>query len=123
MGGMLNRMLQLGLIHRDQATRVWKSYSRQGMRLREPLDDVTPPEQPDVLRRAYEMLVKNGVLTKQQLVGDLLFDADEVQALLGLPVSFMKERTLELRLRSDGDEPGREAPTSEARVLNWRQRT
>jgi Zn-dependent peptidase ImmA (M78 family) len=123
MAGMLTRLVQLGLIERDHGTRIWRSYSRQGMRLREPLDDIITPEQPQVLRRAYEMLVRERALTREQLVASLAFDADELQALLGLPMSFARERTLGLRLHDDAEDSSADASASGARVLNWRERT
>lgn len=113
---MLRRLVQLRLVQADHATRIWRSYSRQGLRLREPLDDDVPAEQPEVLRKAYEMMVKERAITKQQLLTSLPFDAAEMQALLGLSISFNKETSPDIQLRANVPE----RPVSEARVLQWR---
>lgn len=117
--GMLRRMQQLRLISTDHATRVWQSYSRSGMRLREPLDDEMQPEQPEVMRRACEMLMSERVVSREQLLEVLPFDPAELQALLGLPLGFGKSAAppVRLRLSPASDPPPPAAPPQDASVL------
>lgn len=108
---MLYRMKSLKLISEDHATRVWQSYSRSGMRLREPMDDELQPEQPEVLRRSFEMVMAERNLSVQQLLEVLPFDIFELQSLLGMPLGFSRNDAPMLSLRSDSkaiQEPGPE---------------
>lgn len=119
---MLKRMHQLRLISSEHATRIWRSYSRQGMRLREPGDDVYQPERPEVLRRAYEMMVRERVISRQQFLAALPFDQTELQTLLGLSMEFHIDRGPSLHLRDGrGKDISGPAQNQETRVIPLRQ--
>ena len=116
---MLMRLKQLRLVDSEQATRVWQSYSRQGMRRREPLDDVIPPEQPEVLRRAFEMFMRERAISKEQLLAVLPFDDAELQAILCLPLEFHRHTGLKIEMRGapKGESQGKRPVEGESRVI------
>lgn len=60
-GAMISRASALDLIGADDTTRLWKQYNSRGWRRGEPLDDVWPMEQPELLREASRMIAPKGM--------------------------------------------------------------
>lgn len=85
----VHRCHDLGLVDDAQAKRLWINLSRRGWRKQEPLDDSTIAERPNLIRRSIEMLIKEGVLTKEQLVADLCLSASDIEKLAELPAGFL----------------------------------
>ena len=85
----MRRCQDLGLVDDAQAKRLWINLSRRGWRKQEPLDDSAIAERPNLIRRSIEMLVKEGVLTKEQLTTDLCLSASDIEKLAELPAGFL----------------------------------
>lgn len=85
----MRRCQDLGLVDDAQAKRLWINLSRRGWRKQEPLDDSAVAERPNLIRRSIEMLVKEGVLTKEQLTADLCLSASDIEKLAELPAGFL----------------------------------
>jgi Zn-dependent peptidase ImmA (M78 family) len=85
---MIRRCEQLGLLPDDH--KMWINIGRRGWRKKEPYDDELRPETPRLLRRSVEMLVENGLKTKDQILLDLATTATDLEALAGLPSGYMQ---------------------------------
>ena len=88
-GLQIMRCHRLGMINDAQAKRLWINRSRRGWSKVEPLDDSTPAEKPTLIRTSIEMLVKEGVRTKEQIVSDLCLSAADIEKLAELPPGFL----------------------------------
>ena len=80
---MLVRAVQLDLIPQD--TPLWRSYARRGWGREEPLDRELAPEEPRMLRRAIELVVSVGVLSRDDILGRFDFSARDVEELAPRP--------------------------------------
>lgn len=87
-GAMISRCEQLGIIGADQSRRLWIYMNRKDWRKREPLDDQLEPERPRLLRRSFQMLVDEGLRTRDQIVNDLRLTPSDVEELALLPMGF-----------------------------------
>jgi Zn-dependent peptidase ImmA (M78 family)/transcriptional regulator with XRE-family HTH domain len=85
---MIARANQLGMLDDEGAKRLWINLGRRGWRRREPLDDL-PCEEPKLLARATDTLIKNGIKTREQILDDLALAPSDVLELFGSePESF-----------------------------------
>jgi len=88
-GFQVRRCQDLQLVDEQQAKRLWINLSRRGWRKREPLDDASIAERPNLIRRSIEMLVKEGVKSKEQVAADLCLAASDIEKLSELPAGFL----------------------------------
>jgi Zn-dependent peptidase ImmA (M78 family) len=102
---MIRRCLNIGLITRLQYEALYEQYGRRRWRTKEPLDELLQFEQPRLLRRALELVVSHGVLSRQQIVERCALPAAEIEPLVGLPEGYLDGDSAMVRLRPD-------APTS-----------
>ncbi len=84
MGVMITRCRELGLIDEDQARRMWILYSRLGYKKHEPLDDVMPKIDPRLLRRSVEVIVEEGIQSREDVRAALALPDNEIEALCSL---------------------------------------
>jgi Zn-dependent peptidase ImmA (M78 family)/DNA-binding XRE family transcriptional regulator len=96
---MLHRAQDLGLIKAEQAQRMWANSARRGWRLKEPLDDEVPIEQPRLLSRSFEMLINENVQTRAEILSALPYSAKDIEGLAGLPAGFLEERAAPISLK------------------------
>jgi len=87
---MIMRAHQLQVISDEQSKRLWMNLSRRKWRTREPLDDITEPEQPRYLRRCFEHLVDQRIISTQEVPFQLGISSHDVESLLGLPNGRLK---------------------------------
>lgn len=78
---LISRAAQLKMLDDEAAKRLWINLSRRGWRQREPLDDL-PCEQPRMLAKAADALIKNKIKTREQIIDDLALTASDVSELL-----------------------------------------
>lgn len=97
-GMMIHRAEDLNLISSDQARRLWISHTRRGWNRREPLDDELPVEQPRTLRRAFELLVNEGIQSRAEIATRLPFPADDIEDLACLDPGFLDDMPPAVRL-------------------------
>lgn len=132
-GAMLKRAIDLGMLPAD--TPLWRSYARRGWRREEPLDREIPPEQPRLLRRAMEVIVRDGGFDSEQILNRFDIPAKDIEELANLPVGFLEPREpsvrlLTLKAREHGDEPAQGSarsteppqPARESAVLKFPSR-
>jgi hypothetical protein len=100
---MLMRSKDLGLVNEIEAQSLWRKYSRQGFKRKEPWDDKIPVEKPRIVAESFKVIVHNNI----QSVSDILFRIRlphyEIEELAGLSRNFLNDearRFIELPLRN-----------------------
>ena len=88
-GGMIFRCQQLSLLTPEQTQRMWINYGRRGWRKREPLDDLIEPEQPRLIRRCFDMIIEEGMTSRQQILLELPIPKSDIESLCGLPEGYL----------------------------------
>lgn len=94
-GVMIKRCQELEIMDDDETKRMWINYTRRGYRKKEPFDDAIKVETPRLVRRGFELLVNEGVKTKDQIQLDLPFAPHIMEELAGLVKGFLTGRTLD----------------------------
>ncbi len=79
---MISRATQLEMLDDESAKRLWINLGRRGWRLSEPLDDL-PCEQPKMLAKAADSLIKNRIKTREQIIDDLALAPSDIVELFG----------------------------------------
>jgi Zn-dependent peptidase ImmA (M78 family)/DNA-binding XRE family transcriptional regulator len=97
-GAMIHRLADLGITTEQESRRLWMARAKRGWHRREPLDDEQPVEQPQVVRRALELIIHEGVRSKEQVLGDLPFQAADIESLAGLPAGYFTDAAPPVRL-------------------------
>jgi Zn-dependent peptidase ImmA (M78 family)/DNA-binding XRE family transcriptional regulator len=95
---MISRSKQLGIISDDDAQRFRISAARRGWSRREPMDDLLPAEEPTFLRRSIELLVEQGVMPRDSIVGILTLSPSDIEALANLPTGYLVANEAPVRL-------------------------
>ena len=88
---MLKRAEDLNFISADQARYLWINLSRRGWKTKEPLDDELEIEQPQLLRRAFEMVVNEKIKTKQEIVSQIPLSSTDIENLAALRQGYLTE--------------------------------
>jgi Zn-dependent peptidase ImmA (M78 family)/transcriptional regulator with XRE-family HTH domain len=102
---MLKRAGDLELIQPDHGERLWRYYSSKGYgRHGEPYDDVLPVERPQLLSRAFDMILNEGISTREQILEAIPLYANEIEELCSLERGFLRVAApvAELKPRQDG---------------------
>ncbi|WP_165076102.1 helix-turn-helix domain-containing protein [Paludisphaera rhizosphaerae] len=86
---MIMRCETLGIISREQKTRMFINLNARGWRLKEPNDDLIPLESPRFLRRSIEMLVDKSFVDPMELPFFVGLDPSDVEELAGLPSGYL----------------------------------
>ncbi len=86
---MITRAHRAGFITEDTARRLWINLSRRGWKRNEPYDDTLEPEEPRLLRRAFELVLESGAQTPDDIVAKLALSLSDVEALSGLPKGYL----------------------------------
>ena len=112
-GAMIMRSKSLSLIDEDHYRRLWISYSKRGWKRKEPLDDELSNGGPRVLRRAFELILDERVVSRDHIRAALPYAPSDIESLCGLEPGFLSEDYSNKLVRL----PGRAtpAPTSSAR--------
>ena len=84
-GAMIKAAQYSDLVDEEQTRRLWINYNRRGWRSGEPLDDRVSPEKPVLLRKSFDMLVKDGGQPKAQILFQLRLSANLIEELAELP--------------------------------------
>jgi len=98
-GTMIMRARQTDLLSEDTARRLWITYNRRGWRKSEPLDDELPPEEPVVLRRAFELLGAHQVDVLHDVSTKTGITSADIGALSGLSPEHLRRSELTVTLR------------------------
>ena len=101
MAAMLKRASDLNLIAPDHAQQLWRNLARRGWRLREPLDDDLPVEEPSLVKEALDIVLRQGIVTAPELETRLALRLDDITRVCGLPLGYFDEGPRTLRLIRD----------------------
>lgn len=96
---MVVRAYQLNVINYNQYQYLMRQISKKGWRTKEPLDNTIQVPRPTALKKAVEILIKNKVMTEDQLLQQLSavglsLDRREVEILLGLDEGMLINQNL-----------------------------
>lgn len=121
---MVMRLRAMGLISEDDYLRLIKHRSAKWGNKREPMDDERAQEQPRLLRRTMELLVKEGVIRVEGLADLIGVSSRDVESIFGLPFGFLSANTadiveLPIRRRSSGSEAHDLEMSSAANVVSF----
>jgi len=97
---MIYRSADLGFVGKEQTRRLWINRTRRGWRLREPLDDALDIEEPRLLRRAFELLVNEGVQSRDAIRFALPYASSDIEELAGLPPGFLEDKPAPISLKA-----------------------
>lgn len=86
---MITRAGQLGYITEDVKRGLWVTMSRRKWRTHEPEDDTMEIERPRLLRRAFEMILAEGIQTPDDVLAALSLPAADVEALTGMERGYL----------------------------------
>ncbi|MBX3742592.1 MAG: ImmA/IrrE family metallo-endopeptidase [Akkermansiaceae bacterium] len=104
---LIRRTFNLGAIDAFQYQRLAVDISARGMRRKEPHDDAIQVENPVVLRRSWELLIKHEVISRHQISDELLLPPDFISATLGIPPgSFDTDNIINLQFRDTRNPAG-----------------
>lgn len=87
-GAMIKRCEDLGVLNDRRAQQLWINYARKGYRKREPFDDTLPVEEPTFLAKCIQLLVKEGVQSREDIVKNLGLSPKDIEELTGLSDGF-----------------------------------
>jgi Zn-dependent peptidase ImmA (M78 family)/transcriptional regulator with XRE-family HTH domain len=79
------RCRDLDIIDDKSKTRLFIYYSRRWRKDKEPLDDQIPDEEPVFLRRCIELLVTEGILTREDIPRQLSLPENDIEDMVDLP--------------------------------------
>lgn len=85
---MISRCEQLGILSQPQGRRLWIYLNRKGWRRQEPYDDQFEMERPRLLRRSFQMLVDEGIKSRDEIVYDLRLTPSDMEELAELNLGF-----------------------------------
>jgi Zn-dependent peptidase ImmA (M78 family)/DNA-binding XRE family transcriptional regulator len=116
--GMLMRASALRLVSPERQQNLWRSLSRQGWRLREPLDDTLEPELPRLLRRSFDLVLSKGIVDRQTLEVQLCLRAADIESVCGLPAGYLESASQPTKVQTQAPDP-----ESAPRILRLRDKT
>lgn len=121
---MVYRSADLGFVGKEQTRRLWINRTRRGWKFREPLDDDLPVEEPRLLRRAFELLVNEGVVSRDEIRFALPYALSDIEELAGLPPGFLEDKPAPISLKEyskkrQGGDASRQ-PQGPGEVVNFR---
>ena len=82
---MVYRCKHLGVIDEEQATNLFKTISFRKWRRAEPYDDTIPPEEPQLLNRAANLLLSSGLKTPDDMARAIQINRHTIEQICNLP--------------------------------------
>lgn len=84
---LIRRSYNIGAITDETFHRLCVQVSARGMRVKEPYDDQIAPEQPQLLHKAWVLLVENNVTHRSAIVENLALPAEFISDVVGIGIS------------------------------------
>jgi Zn-dependent peptidase ImmA (M78 family)/transcriptional regulator with XRE-family HTH domain len=106
LGVMIERARDLGLISDEQRQHLWININRRGWRLKEPLDDETEIEQPQLLRKSIALIISEGIQNKGTILEHLPYASSDIEALTDFCLSSLGNHELPLKIKATPQVPG-----------------
>jgi len=95
---IIKRAAHLQFIDKEQEQKLWVSYSRKGWRKREPMDERIVVENPVLISRAINLIIKEGIKTKDEIASELPLSPIDIEELMNLPYGYMGPSSPDVRL-------------------------
>jgi Zn-dependent peptidase ImmA (M78 family)/DNA-binding XRE family transcriptional regulator len=90
-GAMIMRSRSLGVLTEEQYHRLWIAYAKRGWKHGEPLDDILDGGGPRVLRRSFELLIDEGVVSRGAICDALPYASNDIERLCGLEAGYLDD--------------------------------
>lgn len=91
---MITRAKELLLISDVEHLRLYKQVSARGWRKGEPFDDQNEPEEVRLLPRSLQLLLDEGIFSKQSFIKYLDMSSTDVENLMSLPQGYLSENNV-----------------------------
>lgn len=91
-GMMIKRCENLELVGDKKITSLWKSYSRNGWRTFEPLDDELEVEQPYLLNESVQLMIEENLLSRSNILAELGLYHRDVESCAGLSLNVLNPK-------------------------------
>jgi len=101
-GVQLQRAEDIGMIDNEAAKKLWANRNRRGWRMKEPLDDTLPVEQPKMLANAIQALLEDDPQHIVELCTTIGFEEADVTRFCGTGESALSRDRQELHPRVRG---------------------
>jgi len=88
---LVYRVQELDLVSEEQGKRLWINCTRRGWRTNDPLDSKLHPEEPRVLRRAFQLLVEKRIQSRDQIKSSIPLNVSDIEELANLPFGYLDE--------------------------------
>ena len=88
---MIVRSKNLNILDDTQTQRMWVNYSRKGWRGNEPLDDTIEPEEPQFIKRCFEILIKENIQTRRDIELNLPYGLRDIEMLSNLSEGYLQK--------------------------------
>ncbi len=89
---MIRRCYDNNLINKSQYEYLQRQMSVRRYRATEPLDDVLPDEQPQVLRKAIEMLIEHEVQSPEEIRESIKLPIEQLEMLLAIDKQLLRKK-------------------------------
>ncbi|WP_417790725.1 helix-turn-helix domain-containing protein [Terasakiella pusilla] len=93
---MVYRCKNLGIFDEDQVTNLYKQISYRKWRKSEPLDDYFKFEEPKLLNKAIELLLRHGKIVADRLPIDLKLNGSVIEQVCNLPKGFLQADSISI---------------------------
>ena len=88
---MINRAEDLNFISPEQARWLWINLSKRGWKLKEPLDDEIEIEQPQLLRKGFELLINEKIQSRQDILFNIPLQPKDIERLANLTTGYLSD--------------------------------
>jgi len=88
---MIKRAEDLKFISSEQARWLWISLSKRGWKLKEPLDDDIEIEHPQLLRKAFELIIDEKIQTRHDILFNIPLNPMDIEKLANLKTGYLNE--------------------------------
>lgn len=90
---MIMRCQSLDILDGDSAKRLWINYNRRRWRNGEPFDGKMEKEEPQLIRRSFEMLIEEGVQSPPEIIKALPFPTADLEEIAGIQPGTLSNAT------------------------------
>jgi hypothetical protein len=88
--------MDVGLLSAAEAQPIWRRYSRQGFKKREPLDDEIPVETPRLIKESFKAIIKNKICDNSDILLSLKLPREDIEEISSLERNFLSDDIAEI---------------------------
>ena len=98
---MIMRAATLDFVSEEQKRRLFVNYSHRGWKRQEPLDDELEVETPRVIKRSFELIFQEQVVSRDSVLSALPYSPWDIEELAGLEEGFLAPTEPTITIRPD----------------------